>query len=56
MGMTVFSGMLVATLVGVIVVPAMYIAVERYLVGDKDKSSAVPDAGADTTATGKGEL
>ncbi len=56
MGMTVFSGMLVATLVGVIVVPAMYIAVERYLVGDKDKSSAVPDAGADTHATGKGEL
>ncbi len=56
MGMTVFSGMLVATLVGVIVVPAMYIAVERYLVGDKDKSSAVPDVGADTHATGKGEL
>jgi len=56
MGMTVFSGMLVATLVGVIVVPAMYIAVERYLVGDKDKSSTVPDGGADTHATGKGEL
>ena len=31
MGMTVFSGMLVATAVGVLVVPAMFIFVERYL-------------------------
>ncbi len=31
MGMTVFSGMLVATVVGVLVVPAMFVFVERYL-------------------------
>ena len=31
MGMTVFSGMLVATLVGVLLVPAMYVVVERYI-------------------------
>jgi HAE1 family hydrophobic/amphiphilic exporter-1 len=29
MGMTVFSGMLVATLVGVLVVPALYVMVDR---------------------------
>ena len=31
MGMTVFSGMLVATLIGVLVVPALYVMVERYI-------------------------
>ena len=31
MGMTVFSGMLVATVIGVLVVPAMFIFVERYV-------------------------
>jgi hydrophobe/amphiphile efflux-1 (HAE1) family protein len=31
MGMTVFSGMLVATIVGVLVVPAMFVFVERYI-------------------------
>ncbi|MBW2415846.1 MAG: efflux RND transporter permease subunit, partial [Deltaproteobacteria bacterium] len=31
MGMTVFSGMLVATVVGVLLVPALFVAVERYL-------------------------
>ena len=46
MGMTVFSGMLVATLVGVLLVPAMFIAVEQ-LFGSNKKAS-VPDSGADT--------
>ncbi len=31
MGMTVFSGMLVATLIGVLLVPAMYVLVERFI-------------------------
>ncbi|MCG8589085.1 MAG: multidrug efflux RND transporter permease subunit [Proteobacteria bacterium] len=31
MGMTVFSGMLVVTVIGVLVVPALYVAVERYI-------------------------
>jgi hydrophobe/amphiphile efflux-1 (HAE1) family protein len=31
MGMTVFSGMLVATVIGVLVVPALYVFIERYV-------------------------
>ena len=31
MGMTVFSGMLVATAIGVLLVPALFVMVERYL-------------------------
>ena len=31
MGMTVFSGMLVATVVGVLIVPALYVVVDRYI-------------------------
>jgi HAE1 family hydrophobic/amphiphilic exporter-1 len=31
MGMTVFSGMLVATIVGVLLVPALFVIVERYI-------------------------
>jgi len=37
MGMTVFSGMLVATVVGVLVVPALYIIVERYVARSERK-------------------
>ena len=41
MGMTVFSGMLVATILGVLVVPAMFIIVERYISrNDKTTSAA----------------
>ena len=35
MGMTVFSGMLVATVIGVLVVPALYVIVERYIARPK---------------------
>jgi HAE1 family hydrophobic/amphiphilic exporter-1 len=31
MGMTVFSGMLVATVIGVLVIPAMFVFVEKYI-------------------------
>jgi HAE1 family hydrophobic/amphiphilic exporter-1 len=43
MGMTVFSGMLAATIIGVLVVPAMFVFVEKYI--SKRKSpAAVPGA------------
>ena len=35
MGMTVFSGMLVATVIGVLVVPALYVMVDRYIARSK---------------------
>jgi HAE1 family hydrophobic/amphiphilic exporter-1 len=31
MGMTVFAGMLVATVIGVLVVPALFVIIERYV-------------------------
>ena len=40
MGMTVFSGMLVATVVGVLVVPALYVMVERYIARGKPAPAA----------------
>jgi HAE1 family hydrophobic/amphiphilic exporter-1 len=36
MGMTVFSGMLVATVVGVLIVPALYVIIERYVARSPD--------------------
>jgi hydrophobe/amphiphile efflux-1 (HAE1) family protein len=42
MGMTVFSGMLVATVVGVLVVPAMFVVVERYV--SRSEPPAAEDA------------
>jgi HAE1 family hydrophobic/amphiphilic exporter-1 len=42
MGMTVFSGMLVATVVGVALVPGLYVIVERYLAGRKADVVAEP--------------
>ena len=35
MGMTVFSGMLVATVIGVLLVPALYVIIERYVARPK---------------------
>jgi len=35
MGMTVFSGMLVATVIGVLLVPALYVMVDRYIARSK---------------------
>jgi len=40
MGMTVFSGMLVATVIGVLVVPALYVMVERYVARRKPEAAA----------------
>ncbi len=57
MGMTVFSGMLVATVVGVVLVPAMFVAVEKYLGGSKATTLTEPGADAellDSQASNKG--
>ena len=43
MGMTVFSGMLVATVIGVLVVPAMFIFVERYISKNKAVAEEAPE-------------
>ena len=45
MGMTVFSGMLVATLIGVLVVPALYVFVERYVARSESGPPASPASG-----------
>ncbi len=50
MGMTVFSGMLVATVVGILVVPALYIFVERYLA--KDEVEPFVDSGGSGPGSG----
>ena len=41
MGMTVFSGMLVATVIGVLLVPALYVFVERFIARSEKKSIPV---------------
>ncbi|NQX88896.1 MAG: multidrug efflux RND transporter permease subunit [Halioglobus sp.] len=43
MGMTVFSGMLVATIIGVLVVPALYVVVERYIARPKSAQTSTGD-------------
>ncbi len=47
MGMTVFSGMLVATIFGVLVVPALFVFVERYIARSQEPapSESVSSAG-----------
>ncbi len=42
MGMTVFGGMVVATLVGVLLVPAMYVIVERYIARKPEPTPGLP--------------
>ena len=49
MGMTVFSGMLVATAVGVLLVPALFVMVERYLGGRKVSVTDAPTPAAEET-------
>jgi len=50
MGMTVFSGMLVATVVGVLIVPALFVMVERYVSRSDDVPVAAPAPVAGGTA------
>jgi HAE1 family hydrophobic/amphiphilic exporter-1 len=51
MGMTVFSGMLVATVVGVLVVPALFIVVERYIARTDTAAEGAPPAPATPAPT-----
>ena len=44
MGMTVFSGMLAATVIGVLVVPAMFVFVERFVSKRKVDEAATVSA------------
>lgn len=41
MGMTVFSGMLVATILGVVLIPALYVFIER--MGKKKEKSKIDE-------------
>ncbi len=49
MGMTVFSGMLIATIIGVCLVPVLFVAVEKVLAwrsgGAKEQSAPGPGVG-----------
>ena len=53
MGMTVFSGMLVATVIGVLVVPALYVFVDRYLGRSEPIPDGSPAAAPDLTREGR---
>ena len=44
MGMTVFSGMLVATILGVLLIPMLYVAVEKVIGGGKHAPVPAPTA------------
>src|SRR5215468_1671920 len=46
MGITVFSGMLVATILGVLLIPVLYVLVEKLLGGKKKPKEATVPAGA----------
>jgi HAE1 family hydrophobic/amphiphilic exporter-1 len=45
MGMTVFSGMLIATILGVLLIPMLYVAVEKVIGGAKAKAPAPAPTG-----------
>jgi hypothetical protein len=52
--MTVFSGMLVATVVGVLLVPAMYVFVERYIARSEGRQQPPPAADGPVTESAAG--
>jgi hydrophobe/amphiphile efflux-1 (HAE1) family protein len=54
MGMTVFSGMLVATFLGVLLIPMLFVFIEKMVGGAKTHAPAVAAAGAATLAAGHG--
>lgn len=57
MGMAVFSGLLVATLLGIVLIPSLYVMVEKYLVRDKnaDQQNPALEEFPDTGNKDKGE-
>jgi HAE1 family hydrophobic/amphiphilic exporter-1 len=50
MGMTVFSGMLVATFLGVLLIPMLYVAVEKAIGGAKQPATTPVPAPPPTLA------
>jgi HAE1 family hydrophobic/amphiphilic exporter-1 len=44
MGVTVFSGMLIATILGVLLIPMLYVMVEKVIGGDKVHAPAAAPA------------
>jgi HAE1 family hydrophobic/amphiphilic exporter-1 len=53
MGMAVFSGMLIATILGVLLIPMLFVAIER-LFGKKEVRAPAPSAGPVTPAPALG--
>ncbi len=56
MGMTVFSGMLVATLIGVLLVPAMFVAVEHFAGSKKAIAPTDPEPESASSVASKGDV
>ena len=54
MGMAVFAGLLVATSLGIFVIPALFVLVEKYFVRGKSKPATAPPGGPSPAAQ-KGE-
>ena len=54
MGMTVFAGMLVATILGVCLIPMLFVVVEKVIGGAKQPAPAAGRTGAGTLATEHG--
>jgi HAE1 family hydrophobic/amphiphilic exporter-1 len=55
MGMTVFSGMLVATVIGVLIIPALYVLVSGRGGGRPDAGGAVDENIQENTGENVGE-
>ena len=55
MGMAVFSGMLVATILGVLLIPMLYVAVEKVIGGAKHPAPVPAAAPPGTLATEHGQ-
>jgi HAE1 family hydrophobic/amphiphilic exporter-1 len=45
MGMAVFAGLLVATLMGIFLIPSLFVLVDKYLMGDKPAATPTPPDG-----------
>lgn len=57
MGMAVFSGLLIATILGIVLIPSLYVMVEKYLVRDKktDQRNPALEEIPDSDKNDKGE-
>jgi HAE1 family hydrophobic/amphiphilic exporter-1 len=55
MGVAVFAGMLIATILGVLLIPMLYVMVERVIGSAKHAPTSPPVAPAPAVATGHGQ-